>query len=222
VSSPRTDDYASQAQKVWNLAKDKGTSWSYVNADSYALDGVAIYVQQHYKSSMSSVPWRELGKLDAAAAAAVSQPPPDTAIAKTFGDQPPPGWIAPTSSNGDPDLSVWTELHVGDQPAPAPQPDKNACHGIGGDYWVMSRDVAVGNVKDFCGQTDQTKKYNTGSVNELELSVKKLGDDKKGPKDSPDCAARFQTAVIDGCDGGDTLNNPHNYKFGSTLTTGDG
>jgi hypothetical protein len=212
-----------------------------VNADSYALDGLAIYVQQHYKSSMSPVPWRELAKLDATAAAAVSQPPPDTAIAKTFGDQPPPGWVAPTSSNGDPDLSVWTELHLGDQPAPvsssaapkstpkstptpapAPQPNKNACHGIGGDYWVMSRDVAVGNVKDFCGQTDQTKKYNTGSVNELELSVKKPGDDKKGPKDSPDCAARFQNAVIDGCDGGDPLNNPHNYKFGSTLTTGDG
>ena len=28
--------------------------------------------------------------------------------------------------------------------------------------------------------------------------------------------------VIDGCDGNDPLDNPHNYKFGSTLTTGDG
>ncbi|TVY87169.1 hypothetical protein LAWI1_G007467, partial [Lachnellula willkommii] len=83
VSSPRTNDYAYQAQSVWDLAKDKGrgTSWSYVNADSYALDGVAIYVQQHYKSSMSPVPWRELANLDVTAAAAVSQPPADTAIA---------------------------------------------------------------------------------------------------------------------------------------------
>lgn len=202
-----------------------------MNSDSYALDGVAIYVQQHYKSSMSPVPWKELAKLDPAAAVAVSQPAADTAIAKTFGDQPPRGWVAPQSSNGDPDLSVWTELHLGDQPAPqpapspvpapAPQPDKNACHGISGDYWVMSRDVAVGNVNDFCGQTDQTKKYNTGSVNELEMSVKKLGDDKKGPKDSPDCVARFQNVVLDGCDGGDKINNPHNYKFGSTFTTSD-
>jgi hypothetical protein len=237
VSSPRTTDYRYQAQASWELARDDGTAYAYVNADSYALDAVAIYVQQHYKSSMSPVPVKELSKFDAAAAAAVEQPPNDTAIALTFGDQPPPGWVAPTSSNGEPDLSLWTEVHLSKEPAsasssmapqstptpaPAPQPDKNACHGINDDYWVMSRDVVVGNVKDFCGQTDQTKKYNTGSVNELELSVKKLNDDKKGPKDSPDCVARFQNAVIDGCDGGDSVNNPHNYKFGATLTTGDG
>ena len=28
--------------------------------------------------------------------------------------------------------------------------------------------------------------------------------------------------MIDGCDGDDHVNNPFNYKFGSTLTTGDG
>jgi hypothetical protein len=105
---------------------------------------------------------------------------------------------------------------------PPPAADKNACHGIGGDYWVMSRDVAADNVKDFCGQTEQTKKYNVGSVNELELSVKKTSDSKEGPKNSPDCVGRFTRAVIDGCDGNDPVNNPHNYKFGSTLTTGDG
>lgn len=31
-------------------------------------------------------------------------------------------------------------------------PDKNECHGIGGDTWVMNRDVAVQNVGDFCAQ----------------------------------------------------------------------
>lgn len=56
VSSPRTSDYAYQAQPVWDLAKNKGTSWTYVNADSYTLDAVAIYFQQYYKSSMSPVP----------------------------------------------------------------------------------------------------------------------------------------------------------------------
>jgi hypothetical protein len=106
-------------------------------------------------------------------------------------------------------------------PSP-PAADKNACHGVSGDYWVMSRDVAVDNVKDFCGQTDQTKKYNVGSVNELELSVKDVSDSTKGPKDAPDCVGRFTNAVIDGCDGNDPINNPHNYKFGSTLTTADG
>ncbi|KAK6859188.1 hypothetical protein PG995_005041 [Apiospora arundinis] len=106
-------------------------------------------------------------------------------------------------------------------PAP-PVKDENKCHGIGGDTWVMSRDFAVENVKAFCGQREKKVRYNTGSVNELELSVWKKGDDSKGPADAPDCQGRFQRAVIDGCDGGDPVNNPHNYKFGATLTTADG
>ncbi|KAI5362520.1 Putative metallopeptidase, catalytic domain superfamily [Septoria linicola] len=101
-------------------------------------------------------------------------------------------------------------------------PDDNACHGINGDYWIMSRDLALDNAKDFCGQADQTKKYNVGSVNELELPARNFKDTKRGPKDARDCLDRFQDAVIDGCDGHDPLNNPHNYKFGSTLTTSDG
>ena len=100
--------------------------------------------------------------------------------------------------------------------------DMNSCHGISGDYWVMSRDTAIEDVADFCGQADQTKTYNEGSVNELELSVKRFHDESKGPMDAPDCVARFSNAVIDGCDGNDATNNPHNYKFGSTFTTGDG
>lgn len=105
---------------------------------------------------------------------------------------------------------------------PAPLQDQNACHGINGDVWVMSRDVAVDNAKAFCQQTEKKVTYNSGSVNELELSVRNLNDDSKGPADAPDCLGRFQNAVIDGCDGDDPINNPHNYKFGSTLTTADG
>ncbi|KAJ8610744.1 hypothetical protein MRB53_038386 [Persea americana] len=103
-----------------------------------------------------------------------------------------------------------------------PAQDQNACHGISGDYWVMSRDVAVDNVNTFCGQSNSTQYYNTGSVNALELSVQKLEGDGGTPQNAPDCASRFMNAVIDGCDGGDPVNNPHNYKFGSTLTTADG
>lgn len=109
-----------------------------------------------------------------------------------------------------------------EQPPAPTKPDENKCHGISGDYWVMSRDTAVENVKAFCGQSEKTVKYNEGSVNELELSLRDLDDDTKGPSDSPDCIGRFQGSVIDGCDGDDSTNNPHNYKFGSTLTTGDG
>lgn len=99
---------------------------------------------------------------------------------------------------------------------------QNNCHGVSGNYWIASRDIAVENVKDFCGQGEKTVIYNKGSANELSLTVRNLQDDSKGPNDSPDCVQRFQGAVIDGCDGNDPVNNPHNYKYGSTLTTGDG
>jgi hypothetical protein len=120
VSSPRTDDYAYQAQPVWDLAKYKGTNWAYVNADSYALDAVAIYVQQHYKSSMSPVPWLELGNMDAEAAAATSQPPADNAQTKTFAGKPE-GWTGPLPDTDNPDLAVWEEVK-GDNTPPSPPP----------------------------------------------------------------------------------------------------
>ncbi|KAK2603442.1 hypothetical protein QQS21_004393 [Conoideocrella luteorostrata] len=100
--------------------------------------------------------------------------------------------------------------------------DKNECHGVGGDYWVMSRDVVIDNAKAFCGQGEKVVKYNKDSVNELELSVSKTGDNSKGPKDDLHCLDRLQNAVIDGCDGADHKNNPHNYKFGSKFTSADG
>jgi hypothetical protein len=37
------EDFAYRAQGNWDLAK-KGTNWAYVNAHSYAMDAVAIYV----------------------------------------------------------------------------------------------------------------------------------------------------------------------------------
>ena len=123
VSDPRAKDYAYQAQAVWDLAKNpkKGTNWAYVNADSYALDGVAIYVQQHYKSSMSPVPFRELKNFDAEAAAAVSAPAPDDATAKTF-DGRPPNWVGPSSTSEQPDLSIWEQVNDDSQTAAVPTP----------------------------------------------------------------------------------------------------
>lgn len=154
-----------------------------------------------------------------------SQPPediiPDTTddLPESMGDYkmlhcPDTGINTPAKSSGT--------SEDGPKVIESPSTDENVCHGISGDYWVMSRDVAVGNVKLFCAQSERTMKYNLGSVNELELSVRKLGDDQKGPQDAPDCSNLFQNAVIDGCDGADAVNNPHNYKFGSTLTTANG
>lgn len=56
----------------------------------------------------------------------------------------------------------------------------------------------------------------------LRLSVDLPSDESKTPKDSPDCIAHFTAGLIDGCDGNDLVNNPHNHKFGGTLTTGFG
>lgn len=108
------------------------------------------------------------------------------------------------------------------RPPALPELDNNNCHGVSGDYWVRSRDTAVDNANDFCHQDDRSKRYNIGSANELEFSATNLVDESKRPKDDPDCLARLRDGVIDGCDNDDRINNPHNYKFGSTLTTTDG
>lgn len=88
----------------------------------------------------------------------------------------------------------------------------------------MSRDTIIENVRLFCEQDSPVVRYNEDTVNELELEVRNwnAGIDNLSPKDAPDCTARFKNAVIDGCDGNDMVNNPHNYKFGATLRTTDG
>ncbi|KAM3519473.1 hypothetical protein MY4038_009779 [Beauveria bassiana] len=98
----------------------------------------------------------------------------------------------------------------------------NDCHGVRGDYWIMSRDVAVGNAEAFCKQERKVVKYNIGSVNELELSVFKTNDNARGPLDDPRCLGCLRDSVIDGCDGNGPKQNPHDYKFGSKLTSSDG
>lgn len=99
---------------------------------------------------------------------------------------------------------------------------KNECHGVIGPYWVISRNVAVDNAKTFCKQEEKVVTYNIDSVNQLELSVSKTGDETKSPRDDPSCLNRIRDYIIDGCDGNDSKQNPLNYKFGSKLTSSDG
>ncbi|EPE35762.1 Metalloproteases (zincins), catalytic [Glarea lozoyensis ATCC 20868] len=214
VSYPRAGDYAYLAEEVWALSHvDKGTLWAYINADSYALDAVAIYVHQHYNSSMPPVPFDVLRGIDSAATAGMTPPQKENAEAKTLADKSPPGWVTPNPS-------IWLELDS-ENPAAPPKLDRNVCHGISGEYWAKDRDVVIQNSREFCKQTESTKEYNNNTVDYLELTAKKLGDPSKTPKDDPGCAARFQLTVIDGCDGGDVVNNPQNHKYGGTFTAGD-
>ena len=237
VSSPRTDDYAYQAQGVWDLAKNKGTSYAYVNADSYALDAVAIYVQQHYKSSMSPVPWRELAKLDAEAAGATSQPADDNAKAVTFTDKPP-GWAEPLSDTDSPDPSVWEEVHDdGSTSSPEPSGSPTApstdaklkCNGVTTTKW-MGRDALNGVIGTFCGDAETqgvqdpgsgslVRRYNEGGPDAVELSIEwPSGSDFKPKKD--DCVG-FLTTVMDSCDGDDPDHNPLNWKHGGVNQVGE-
>lgn len=237
VSSPRTGDYAYKAQGTWDLAKNKGTSWSYVNADSYALDAVAIYVQQYYKSSMSPVPFRELAGLDPGAAAATTQPPDDNAVALTFTDTPP-GWVGPLSNTDSPDTSIWEEVHADGstsgpaQPSPSNPPSTDAkltCSGDTTTKW-MGRDALNTAIGTFCGAAEAqgvqdpgsgslVRKYNEGSPDAVSLSIDWPSGSGFKPKKT-DCVG-YMTTVMDSCDAGDPKNNPLNWKHGGYNQVGD-
>lgn len=222
VSDPRAKDYAYQAQKTWKLAKDKGTNWAYVNAYSYALDGLAIYVQQYYKSSMSPVPIRELKHFDADAAGAVSAPPADNAIARTL-DARPPGWVGPLSNTEKADMSVWEEVkddNQRDEPPPAAGPALT-CTGVDNTNW-MGRDALKDAIDKFCGNAvaqgtpdpnsgSLVRKYNNGGPDQVTISIDWLLQSYKPAMDS--CVASF-TTVMDSCDGSDPTHNPLNWKHG--------
>jgi hypothetical protein len=64
------------------------------------------------------------------------------------------------------------------------------------------------------------KKRGQPHLDDARLSLSNT-DQGKSIKDAPDCLGHF-TTVINSCDGNDPVNNPHNYKFGGTLTTSDG
>ncbi|KAF2808927.1 uncharacterized protein BDZ99DRAFT_444813 [Mytilinidion resinicola] len=107
-------------------------------------------------------------------------------------------------------------------PTPPAGQDKVQCHGINGDVWIMHRDTAAQNIKDFCAQASKSVEYNDGTVDQLRLSVDFPSDESQGTDKAPDCAGRITRAILDGCDGNDPINNPHNYKFGGTFTSADG
>ncbi|EPE24122.1 Metalloproteases (zincins), catalytic [Glarea lozoyensis ATCC 20868] len=52
VSDPPTLDYKYGIEEAYELARTDGTKVAYVNADSYTYDGLAIYIQQAYFSSI--------------------------------------------------------------------------------------------------------------------------------------------------------------------------
>ena len=71
---------------------------------------------------------------------------------------------------------VWAQ-YLADKPdgSQAPtttQPDQNNCHGVNGDHWVMHRDTAASNVKDFCNQDSKSQEYVASMAQSLLLSYK--------------------------------------------------
>ncbi|KAI9890971.1 MAG: hypothetical protein M1814_003472 [Vezdaea aestivalis] len=105
-------------------------------------------------------------------------------------------------------------------PASPSQPQHPQCHGVGGDFWMLSRDQAVSAAEQFCRQTVKDKEYFQGSADSVKLSLHNK-DDSKPISGIQNCVGDFKI-IIDGCDGNDPLNNPHNYKFGGKYTTPNG
>ena len=62
---------------------------------------------------------------------------------------------------------------AGSQASTTPsQPDQNKCHGVNGDHWVIHRDTAASNVKDFCNQDSKSREYVMSMAQSLLLSYK--------------------------------------------------
>ncbi|KAI0516856.1 hypothetical protein F5B22DRAFT_183430 [Xylaria bambusicola] len=111
VTNPRTDDYAYQAQQCWDLAKNQGTWYAFENADSYALDAVAIYVQQHFESEEPPIPRDEYAKTPDAAGVDLSAATKEvqSAMGKVFADKPST-WSGAQVPELNPDPSFWVEF----------------------------------------------------------------------------------------------------------------
>lgn len=63
-------------------------------------------------------------------------------------------------------------------------------------------------------------RYFQGSANSVKLSAHNK-DDSKALSTINDCVGKFKV-IIDGCDGKDPINNPHDYKFGGTYPSPEG
>lgn len=115
VVDPMTDDYCYRATGCWDLAKDKNTEYTLYTADSFALDAIAIYVQQTLSRAEPPIPCREYRK---------SSPDPgkeceeyygpagsdaDASPYKLFADVPP-GWSGAPIVDLNPDPDYWTEI----------------------------------------------------------------------------------------------------------------
>ncbi|KAI4244220.1 MAG: hypothetical protein LQ352_006885 [Teloschistes flavicans] len=107
-------------------------------------------------------------------------------------------------------------------PSPNAHPEEKQCHGVSGDVWVDHADKAVAAIKDFCAQKNNPVDYYPNSEDNMRLHLNNEVDPSKSIADHPDCIGVFQKQLVDGCDGNDPSNNPHNYKFGGTYYTGDG
>ncbi|KAK6088404.1 hypothetical protein SCUP234_00892 [Seiridium cupressi] len=112
-------------------------------------------------------------------------------------------------------------LGKGSASHPAPVADRNVCHGASGDYWA-THDTAIDNAKDSCQQNEEKVTYHRGSVNELELSVRKAGRWQQEPERCPRLPRPLPKARHRRLRRRRPPQQPHNYKFGSTLTKRDG
>jgi hypothetical protein len=197
------------------------------NTDSYALDAVAIYVQQYYKNSMSPVPYKYLASIDAEAAAATSKPPEDNAQTKTFTGLPD-GWAGPLPDTDNPDPAVWEEI-TDDKAPPPPPVAKLTCTGIDNTKW-MARDALRDAIDRFCVEAEAqgvqdkdsgslTRNCNQGGPDQVTLSIDWPSGSTTFKPRKDECVG-YITPVVDDCDG-DNAGNPMDWKHGGSNQMGD-
>lgn len=107
-SGPRTGDYAYKAEGCWKLSRDSSTYYAGFNADSYAMDATAIYVQQYYSLDTPPVPRRYLAEVSGDPGASQNGDGGGAVGGKVFAGAPP-GWSGAPIVELNPDPSFWSE-----------------------------------------------------------------------------------------------------------------
>ncbi|KAI9786804.1 MAG: hypothetical protein M1835_002928 [Candelina submexicana] len=87
------------------------------------------------------------------------------------------------------------------------------------DNGIPKSNTGVSAAKQFCQQGDKDKEYFQGSADSVKLSAHNTDD--SNPSSQSTTASVNLKPFIDGCDGHDLANNPHNYKFSGTYNSPD-
>lgn len=240
---PVASEITSHALRDWNLAKKYGAEATRLNADSYAMDATAIYVQQQYKNNMSPIPYMELQKIEPEAANSTSKRSSVKAKYVDY-DGPPSGWEAwavppPQNDTEQPDIDMdeWEPLFSNKrkplspaerEPPPVDEPELS-CIGLDNKKWV-AEETFTDALADFCEDAEKQ-----GGLDENSGAISRHYNDKKsdhvkvmmewqpglGFKPNKEDCIKYLDQIKTKCDKKYEKANPLNWKHGGTVRVGN-